>query len=280
MSFSFETILGIIFFIVFFILPAFSKKKGAPEDEAAPKPPTAKPGGEAEPGRPVAPAPAQPQRAQGQARASTAGQGAPNQQAPKGRGPLTAGSIEEALEEIRARVREAQMQEDAGRPTAPVARKRQQAQAQQQPPQPSGQLVKGDAGGSLVSGEARHIGDTGSRVPKSSLGREGGAAAPGRAPAAGARQSSLGREGVSAPIEVSRRSRDRTRRTTSEITDSPVPGARKAGALPPGAPPAARLTAPVLATDRSSLISGMIWHEVLSEPAAKRRLRRTRSRHL
>ena len=277
MSFSFETILGIIFFIVFFILPAFSKKKGSQEeDEAAPKPPT-KAGG-AEAGRPVAQAPAQPQRAQGQARASTSTQGAPAPQAQKGRGPLTAGSIEEALEEIRARVRDAQMQEDAGRPTAP-ARPRQQTQPGRPAAQHATRTARSDTGDrSLVSGEARRIGDTGKpRTP--SVGSEASATAPGRRPSASAQQSSLGSSDVAAPLEVTRRNRGRPRRTARDITDSTSPTARKTDALPPGTLPAARLSPPVLATDRSSLITGMIWHEILSEPAAKRRLRRTRSRH-
>ena len=277
MSFSFETILGIIFFIVFFILPAFSRKKGPQEeDEAAPKPPT-KAGG-AEAGRPVAQAPAQPQRAKGQARASTATQGAPAPQAQKGRGPLTAGSIEEALEEIRARVREAQMQEDAGRPTAP-ARPRQQTQPERPAAQRATRTADSGAGGrSQVSGEARRIGDTGKPRPQT-VGSEASAPASSRRPSASAQQGSLGRGDVAAPLEVSRRNRDRPRRTARDITDSTSPTARKTDALPPGALPAARLSPPVLATDRSSLITGMIWHEVLSEPAAKRRLRRTRSRH-
>ena len=286
MNLSFETILGIIFFIVFFILPAFGRKKPPQDEEAAPKPPTAGDGDVAAPGRPATPAARQaqqqPQRAQGPAQASTAtrGQTAQPAQPARGRGgPLTAGSMEEALEEIRARVREAQQQEDASRSAG--APKASTSSAGTPPAAPrTGRLVKSDTGGgSLVSGEARRIRDTGTTTQTSGLGREGQGSAQTprrRAPT----QSPLGREGVAEPLEGSRRSRERARKAAAEIGDTGAPGQRLADGLPPGSLAAARLSPPVLATDRNSLVTGMIWHEILSEPAAKRRLRRPRSRHL
>ena len=271
MNLSFETILGIIFFIVFFVLPALGRKKGPQDETEAPKPPPGTAGDGKAPARPAAPA-AQPVRQpQSQPQASTA---ARPPQAKRG-GPLSAGSIEEALEEIRARVRDAQQQEDSRR-GAPVPQATTQPQgARDQTAPRTGRLVPSDpGGGGLVSGEARRIGQTGSTQPTSALGREG---APSAAAQRGARQPQAG--GVAAPIEVQRRGAHRARRGSAEITGVATPGQRAPGALPQGAAPAATLSAPLLATDRASLVTGMIWHEILSEPAARRRLRRTRSLH-
>ncbi|MFA5552070.1 MAG: hypothetical protein WDA03_10710 [Trueperaceae bacterium] len=274
MNLSFETILGIIFFIVFFVLPALSRKKGHQDEEEAPKPPPGSAGDGKAPARPAVPA-GQPVRGpQAQPQASTAARPAQPQQARKG-GPLSAGSIEEALEEIRARVREAQLQEDSRRGAAAPQAATQPQSAKAQTAPRAGRLVPSDpGGGGLVSGEARRIGQTGTTQPSSALGREG---APAPAAQRGARQPQAG--GPSAPLEVRRRGAHRARRGSAEITDEVAPTQRAPDGLPRGAAPAARLSAPVLATDRASLVKGMIWHEILSEPAARRRLRRTRSLH-
>src|SRR5690606_26202497 len=100
----------------FFVLPAFSKRKPR-DDEPAEKPPEGAGDGR-QPGRSSSQGPATtgtlqgPARSgtlQGPARASTSqpAQGAPRTgQAPsRGGGSRTAGSVEEALDEIRARVR-------------------------------------------------------------------------------------------------------------------------------------------------------------------------------
>lgn len=273
---SLETILGIIFFVVFFILPALAKKKQPPEGEAPPER-SGRDAADAAPQRqasPPAAGSAQPTRASTAAQSTQAPAGTAPRSS-RGAGPLTAGSIEDALEEIRARVREAQEQEGAGR----TSRKRLAAAPAraQTTPDGAGQGTS-PRSGSLVSGEVRRMAETGSRPPGPGLGRQGGAAASGH-PSAQSAVGSLGREGVAAPLEVTRRQRQPGRRTGSAPVEATPTAKRAQGALPQTAAAAATLSAPVLATDRASLVEGMIWHVILSEPAALRRLRRTRSRH-
>ncbi len=270
---SLETILGISFFVVFFILPALTKKKQPPEGEAPPE----RPGGDAAPQRPAsqpAAGGAQPARASTAARPAQAPAGTAPRPS-RGAGPLTAGSIEDALEEIRARVREAQEQESAGR----TNRKRPAAAPARAQTTPGGAGKGTSSGaGSLVSGEVRRMAETGSRPPGAGLGRQGGATASGY-PGAQTAVGSLGREGVAAPLEVIRRQRQRVQQVGEAGTAAANAGKRAQGALPQTAAAAATLSAPVLATDRTSLVQGMIWHVILSEPAALKRVRRTRSRH-
>src|SRR5690606_20420246 len=166
-----------------------------------------------------------------------------------------------------------------------------------------GTLVSGPPPGSILGRErsapSASLGREG-RAPGGGFGREGvpgglgrEGAQPRRQAPAGQRPSpgqqagalagrrvpgSLGREGtpsVAAPLEVARR------QPSQRAGSQPGQAARAgADALPPGLQAAARLDAPVLRTDRNALVTGIIWHEVLSEPVAKRRLRRTRSRPL
>lgn len=289
MSFSFETILGIIFFIVFFVLPAFSKKKPRDDEPTEGSPKDA--GDGRAPGRTTAPGsgpvsgPAR--QPQGRPQASTS---QPTRQAPtpqrttaRGGGSTPAGSVEEALEAIRQRVREAQEEEDA--------RRSQRTGSSGRRADPAGTTTsqsragKGSSsGGSLVSGEARRIGDTGTTPPPPALGPEGSPPAsmqPARPPwsSSGVPGTSLGAEGVSAPLQVTRRGRQRSGGSTREITDGASSARRRDTTLRLEGTVAARLGAPRLRTDRDSIVTGMIWHEILSEPAARKRLRRMRSPH-
>lgn len=273
MRLDFETILGIIFFIVFFILPAFSRgRKKMPEEEAAGPEQAPAPGRSegAEPARnqpaptPQATRPARSARPQGQARASTQPSSQPRP-APRSQGPLTAGSIEEALEEIRARVREAQREENERQ----AGGRRGSAASQPQTsttPASSGGLAGGGSGGSLVSSQARTLSGRPVSTPRPAGGPQPRPTPP--------RPASLGREGVAEPLQVARRRKRaeqgaaQQRRERAGLEDGLHPASRST----------ARLDAPVLRTDRRALVTGMIWHEILAEPAAKR-LRRTRSRH-
>lgn len=285
MNFSFETILGIIFFIVFFVLPALNRKK-PDKDEAGPEAPAEPADGRTQEGpaqaRPATDAPAgQPRTRPAQASTDQQGSPAPRASTSRGGGPLTAGSIEEALEEIRARVRDAQQQEESQRGSTSARRSSSQSSAPRK-----GRTVKSDTGGGgLVSGEARRKGETGSGPGRSVAGRERAAASGARPTPDQAARSTRGADSVAEPLEVVRRSRDKARRARQEVSDpTGQPGTAQDG-LPRGGGGAARLGAPgvpgarALATDRRSLVTGMIWHEILSEPAAKRRLRRTRSLH-
>ncbi len=279
MRLDFETILGIIFFVVFFILPAFNrKKKPEGEETAAPKVPPGTKGAGGQPSAPVGPATAptrSPQPAGRAAAPQASAQPTPQRAAPQQR-PTTATTIEEALEEIRARVREAQQQESArgagttrrkAAPQQPAGAPRTGATRGAQPgslvsAQPTTLGGASGTGGSLVSTPARSIGSTGSTPAQFVIGREGA--------------SSPKREHVSAPLEVTRKAR---RRTLEDGKDLAALGARKTNASRQGVTPVSHRS-PTLAMNSNALITGMIWHEVLSEPAARRRLRRTRSRQV
>lgn len=275
MRLDFETILGIIFFIVFFVLPVLNRKKKAEGGDAAdPKAPGsdqaagqpsargAVPTGSARPVQPPA------QDAQGPATAGTSSAPGAQPTASTGRArPVTAGSIDEALEEIRARVRQAQQQESSRRGTGPQRGPVPQAASAGQQAR-----VKDARPGSLVSAPASRVGGDPSgqpgglvSAPPSRIGMTG--TAPSQPP--------LAREGIAAPLEVARRGKDR------KSLDGGIPrplGARQAEANVRGTAVGPGVGGSALAMNRRALVTGMIWHEVLSEPAARRRLRRTRSR--
>lgn len=297
MRLDFETILGIIFFIVFFILPAFNRKKKAQGDDTAGQNAPARNGDGRAAGQPTASgtapaqtgAPVQAGRPAASARSaqrqvpsgrpatpytiesSTAGQ-AGSSSGSGGNAPPAGSSVDEVLEEIRARIREAQRQENAQRGggqrgQAQPARGQQTRQQPVAQTQSSGSLVSAQpsaigggrqGSGSLVSAPARTIGSTGSAAPQYVIGREG---QPGQ------------RDTVSAPLEVARGRKGMALEDGKALRTQ---RARQTKADRQGLESRVR-RGPLLATDSNALITGMIWHEVLSEPAARRRLRRTRS---
>ncbi|MBX3139784.1 MAG: hypothetical protein KF875_03460 [Trueperaceae bacterium] len=276
MNIGFEEIIGLIFFVFFFVMPLFTKKKGQQGGQAPRKPnaPATGGAGQGVPGtRPSA-------TTAPQARGAKADAGA------SGRQPQ---SFREMLEEIQRRVAEAEQatqrgpagQVPAGRQATPA---RPVATPTTLPPAHQGGLVSGQQSGRLVTG-----------------GPAGGQLVSGNAPSGG-----LGREGASAPppesepLQVTRRRVD-SRRAVDAHEQVVRPSVRTPGGRQGARPGAATLGAPgarrepggrgshderhggvggpaFLGAGRDDLLRGMIWHEVLSEPAALKRLRRTRSR--
>lgn len=284
MNIGFEEIIGLIFFVFFFVMPLFTKKKGQQGGQAPRKPNAPATGGGAPGARPT-PTASQTRGAQADAGAS-------------GRQPQ---SFREMLEEIQRRVAEAEQtaqrpaagQAQAGQAgrttpapaTAQAAPARPTATATTLPPAHEGGLVSGRYSGRLVTGDPA-----------------GGQLVSGTAPSGG-----LGREGVSLaplpesePLQVTRRRVD-PRRAVDAHEQVVQPSVRMPGGRQGARPGAATLGAPgarrepggrgshgerhggvggpaFLGAGRDDLLRGMIWHEVLSEPAAVKRLRRTRSR--
>lgn len=244
------------------MLPALTqKKKGQEEDEAGPKAPVDPETGQPRE-RPVPPSTrGAPPQAQRPAQAST------TRPPSGGESQRTGGSIENALEEIRARVREAQLQEDA----------RQRRTTTAQRPTEAERSSTRSTGGSLVSGEARRIRYTGTAPTGTVLGPQAPRTAPPPRSASG-RSGAPGQQQVAAPLEVERR-RDRPKRENARAARAPQRLSDAKDALHRPGAPAATLSAPFVTTDKASIVKGMIWHVILSEPAAKKRLRRTRSPH-
>lgn len=277
MSFDLDNLLGLLFFVVFIVLPLFSrgKKKSQPQQGKtaqgqAPRPPVA-PGGQPTTAAPRAPLSGQP--------VASADRGA---------------SRTITLEEIARRVQEAQLRETASAggtlmQPAPAA------------PPPRRPLVAGDPfEGSLVSGtrttapasalgregaapdpsrqQASVLGREGSQPSAESrgslLGREGQGPQPSRSQTRTQRAGSLGREGPSTRVAPSlRQLRDKTARAAAAVIGENEEPRRRTG-------PIGATLSPVgpLRFDRAGIMHGLIWHEVLGEPPSLKRLRRSRSR--
>ena len=275
MSFDLDNLLGLLFFFVFIILPLISrsKKKSQPQQgQSATGAPPRQPVAPGQPSAPVAsrnPVLRQP--------AASADRGA---------------STTITLEEIARRVQEAQLRESASTgggappPAPPVA------------PRPQRSLVSsGPFEGSLVSG-------TGSRTV---LGREGGAPQPGHQrstvlgregssstfgqpgasllgregtppKAAGRQTSPLGRDVSSTGVASSLRRSTKQRMDKSERAAAAVIGESEAQRHRRSQLGATLSPAGPLRLDRTGIIRGLIWHEILGEPPSIKRLRRSRSR--
>ncbi len=280
MNIGFEEIIGLIFFVFFFVVPLFTKKKGQQGGQAPAKPTAPRAGGAGQGAPATQPTATRPTAAQqtGGARADASGSGRQPQ------------SFREMLEEIQRRVAEAEGAAQRGAGQAPAGQPAQAAPTRPTatpttlPPAHQGGLVSGQYSGRLVTG-----------------GPAGGQLVSGNAPALG-----LGREGTSAPLpeseplKVTRRRVDSRRAVDAHEQVVPrggrTPAGRqgaRSGAATLGAPGALRepggrgshgglhggVGGPAfLGAGRDDLLRGMIWHEVLSEPAAIKRLRRTRSR--
>jgi len=255
-----DSILGILFFVVFVVVPLFTNASRRGQGRGA--------------------------KGAGQGRAQGTGTG----QAAAGDAP---DQVPMTLAEIRRRVEEAQRREEE---LAKARRARGRQPAEERP----GSLVTGDPfEGSLVSTPARRLGESAgpsaSLGPMSSpatgqttggyvLGPEGGV--PGSFPTGdfvlgreGAQtprrpsDGSLGREGAAAPRPpkppTSRGAQpDRSARAAaSEI-------GRASGARPAKQAGKATLSRTwALRTDEESILNGLIWHEVLSRPKALRHWR-------
>lgn len=284
MRLDLDNLLGLLFFVFFIVLPLISRanKKGQPPGKGQGRPGQPVQGGQH--GAPRVPLPGQPVASSDRASPATI-----------------------TLEEIRRRVQEAQAREAAsmggstpGVPAMPGAPR----------PMPRGLVASDPFESTLVSGApppsvlGREGGAEQVGTGPSALGREGSSPQPVPRPGPAPTQptvtqpssrtpSILGREGP-APRERGRslqhvrptvaptQAAEGRARSRAEIGDH-------AGAAATGATNDAqrRHAASLGATlspvagmrfDRAGILHGLIWHEVLSEPPALKRLRRTRSR--
>jgi len=265
---GFEEILGLFFLVFFVIVPLFARKSKGPTGSAP---------------RPPGPGQGAPPRHTGGTGGST----------PTGGGRVVAdsgsqpGSWREILQEVQRRVQSAEATEAAASGRGPVTGEPSLAGRAA----PS-HLPQAAAGGHLARGQASAVspanahGASARRAPAGSGGLVksdpfGGGLVQGQATS-----SSLGREGVRfvPPDEA-----DPARVTRLRSKGRAASGALEAVAAldastmrPRDRATAAKLGAavpheqPFIGMSRSELVRGMIWHEILSEPAAVRRLRRTR----
>lgn len=210
MSLDWDILIGILGFIFFIIVPAFTRKKQPPKKQQPGTPPATQKTAAPQQQRPAAPQ---------QGRTASA---APTQQTPE------PGSLAELLETIRQQVSEAQERETASS-SAPKRTVAQPASADPVvvPPGPhSSQPAP------LLSSPERRLRDLGTHAD-------------------GARPQGLGR--------IRPQARRASVRTFTDTPDEEV------------------VLAPALVqVDTSSVIQGMIWHEILSEPKGTRGMRRSK----
>lgn len=263
MKIGFEEILGLLFLVFFVIVPLFTKKS---------KGPTSRP--------PRAPGPGQgpARQASGPGHSSPAGGGGGRVVADTGGQP---GSWREILQEVQRRVQSAEATEAAASGRGPVVGE----------PSLAGRATPGHMPQASAGGQAGTAAPAGTAGASGRPGSSGGGLVRSDPFGGGLVQgqttsSSLGREGArfvppdeADPARVTRlRSKGRTASGAMEAVAALDASTRR----PRDLATAARLgTAvpheqPFIGTSRSELVRGMIWHEILSEPAAVRRLRRTR----
>jgi len=291
LSFDLDNLLGLLFFVVFIILPLFSRGKKK----------------QAQQGKPAQGAPQRSSGAPAQPTATTASTAS--------RGPQPTASIDRGasstitLEEIARRVQEAQLRESGSTgmggppPAAPPPAARQYRGLVSSDPfertlvsgtQPGSALGReGEATqasltrpsalgreGAMPSGQAQQgtsvIGREGTPAgalsDTSPLGREGASRQAG-----GRRSSPLGREGPSARVAPSlrqiRQREDKSARAAAAVIGENEEQRRRPGQLGATLSPVGPLR-----FDRAGILHGLIWHEVLGEPPSLKRLRRSRSR--
>lgn len=294
-----DALLGILFFIVFVVLPMITgaRKKGRGQS------------------RPQQGAPGQGRAGQAGTPAAQGRPGAPAGGSPAQGGPVASSSqrgdhpASATLEEIRRRVQEAQERERQREAERSSGRRGQTTASARQS---SGSLVSSDpfegrlvsASGKTISGEP--LGREGSasqwpppepdllagQQPTSVIGREGAGAGSPRGTITG-RPSTLGREGV-----VGSSQQGGARQTSGGLGRMGAPSGglgregepkrrRRATTLelgsasgrPEGATYGAKVgRAALVNADREGILRGLIWHEILKEAPGKKLLRRTRSR--
>lgn len=291
MSFDLDNLLGLLFFVVFIVLPLFSrgKKKQSQQGKSAQGAPPRPPQVPAQPsatGAPRSPVVRQPTASVDRGASSTI-----------------------TLEEIARRVQEAQLRESGstgvgGPPPAPSGQSARTSRglvasdpfertlvSSSQPrtvlgregdvPQPSlmrpsvlgreGAPAAGQAhqGASVIGREGM---PAGSLADSSLLGREG----VGRQ-AGGRRSSPLGREGpttrVAPSLSQMRQRQDKSARAAAAVIGEGEEQRRRSGQFGATLSPVGPLR-----FDRAGIMHGLIWHEVLGEPPSLKRLRRSRSR--
>lgn len=261
MRIDLDTLLGLLFFVAFFVLPVLSRARskqppqgqtGAPPPGRTAPAPTALSGS----GRASNPGPSA--AGSGRPQASTA----PPQGAPPPDSPLA------MLEEIRRRVQEAQERERAAKRPAGQSGTTKATTAPRAPAaRPTAASAGAPAGRGLVSSDPFERGLVSGE--------------PRRPPPA----SALGREGRTATVTADPLRVERLPARRKGTIDGPeAPAARRTASAPADkrrkdAGVGARLGALGLdRLDRATVLHGLVWHEILDEPAAYRRLRRQRSR--
>ncbi len=255
MRLDFEAILGLLFFVFFIVVPLV---RGGKKAQQQPRPPGQQPG---QPGQ-------QPSSQAGQqtGQRPAVGGTVTSQTAPTPVGQPAPDSLMATIEEIRRRVKEAQEREEQARRGGASTQSTTTGQA-------SGTLVSSAQPGSLVSAPARTL--SGAPVQRGPSTTQ----QPSRPPPPALRQppaSFLGREGsVSPELRVERvQSVKPTVRPGREAAMTTEEKRKARAKLVLGAVPATIGPASLLATDRDSIMRGLIWHEVLSEPMVMRRRKR------
>ncbi|MBX3143748.1 MAG: hypothetical protein KF813_08340 [Trueperaceae bacterium] len=261
MSFDFEAILGLLFFVFFVVVPLLRGGKKA---------------GQQQPGQPPQPGQAGQQPGQTQAQRPVAGSTATSQtNAPR---PTTTAqpnpdTLMATIEEIRRKVKEAQEREEEAR--------RGVSQPSRATGQTSGTLVSNAQPGSLASAPPSTLTSAPARTLSGNVIQRGPSATlqPSRPPPQSIRQpppSPLGREGsISPEMRVERlqgvkpavRPTREAAMTTAQKRAVRQKELDKAFGATIGA-------APLMATDKDSIMRALIWHEVLSEPMVMRRRKR------
>ncbi len=266
MKIGFEEILGLFFLIFFVVIPLFAKKNKPPA-KGVPQSPGPRPGSPGVGGTTAGSAAG----SAGRAVADTQGQ---------------PGSWREILQEVQRRVQAAEGTEAAASGHGPVVggpTSAPRAAAGHMPEaRTDGRLVQGQASASFPSNAASPSAQppvgTGGLVGGDPFGR---GLASGQTTATG-----LGRVGTGfvPPVEAepARVTRLRSKGRAASGALAAVAALSSAGTQPSDQKPAAKLGAPVVESQpfirmgKDDLVRGMIWHEILSEPAAVRRFRRTR----
>ncbi len=277
MRLDFEAILGLLFFVVFVVLPLVrGGKKASQQQQQQGQPGQPGQGVPGQPARQAQPgAPGQPARqlAPGQAPApgrTVLSQGAPRPPSTTAGQPPAPDSLLATIEEVRRRVKEAQDREEAARRSRMGGTQQPTASAA---PQPGSLVSSSPFDSTLVSSAPRTV--SGAPVQ-----RGPSASQPSRPPPPSLRQpppSALGREGViSEDMRVERLQPVKpTVRPTREDARTEEQR-RKARSMPTrGAVPARIGASALLAADRDAIMRGLIWHEVLSEPMVLRRRKRS-----
>jgi hypothetical protein len=297
LSFDLDNLLGLLFFVVFVILPIFSrgKRKGQPQQG-----PTA--------GRPSG-SPGAPTQANSSTR-SVPLPGQPTSSADRG------SSATITLEEIRRRVEEAQRRELQSRQGTQASTGTLGSPPSAPDPRPARRgLVSSDpfertlVGGSSPVGMGREGAPSATGTPgattspyQSVLGREGvgqvqqtrqtvlgreGAlpSGSGRSPGVLGREGLPGREGptgaarrtqraIGTPGPLGREGTDRTAKAASAV----IGEGNDAMQLQRGRAGSKLSGSGLLQFDERSIAQGLIWHQILGEPPSITRLRRPRSR--
>ncbi len=270
MKINFDALLTLLFLVVFFVLPLLSRVM-----RGRGRPPTTRPGGA--PQRPGGP--------------PTQGTGAPGE---RPTGPVAGGDQDTPawLREAQRRVRDAQAggRTSAGAPSGTSSGTPSGTRSGTPSGTPSGTLL-GPRQGTLVPEDpfGRGLMERPEASRPGGLGREGGGPAAGRvprpaAPPAGPHaHDSLGREGLP---PRGRRAAASAGWTAASVRRAPAAShrgspyaLRAVRTRPLGDRRGAKMGAgDLLRFDRRSIVRGLIWHEILDEPASKRRYGRKPSR--